>query len=126
MSLPTNKVKRHAKIVHTIMGMPGRPEKRLHFNMWIRDLYKTISGCEYCGYNEHPAALQFDHIDPSTKYISPSGKRVNPSLMIHRPTQVMLHEFSLCRVLCANCHAVHTHTVQRKKIDLSSDVALAA
>ena len=34
------------------------------------DTIKTQSGCVDCGYNEHPAALQFDHIDPKTKKFS--------------------------------------------------------
>ena len=28
---------------------------------------KVKLGCQLCGYNEHGAALVFDHIDPSTK-----------------------------------------------------------
>jgi hypothetical protein len=129
MSLPKDRRKRHTKIVAQIMktiNEQGKPRQRLHFHMLIRDLYKTISGCEYCGYNEHPSALQFDHIDPSTKYRDRNGKLVSPSLMIHRSLQVMLHEFSICQILCANCHAVHTHTVQRVKVDVTQDLLLAA
>ena len=82
----------------------------------IADQIKTTRGCEVCGFNAHPAALQFDHIDPATKYRTKAGKVVHPSDMIkgnrYSLATVML-EIAKCRVLCANCHAIHTHTVQR-------------
>ena len=66
--------------------------------------YKVEKGCEMCGYNEHRAALQFDHIDPSTKVDSVAN-------LISQRTyeEVIWAEIAKCRVLCANCHAVHTH-----------------
>ena len=67
-----------------------------------RDAVKMASGCELCGYNEHPAALQFDHIDPSTKEFS-LGRSKAVSF------QRMKDEIAKCRVLCANCHMIHTH-----------------
>ena len=82
----------------------------------ITNRIKTDRGCEVCGYNTHPAALQFDHIDPTTKYRTKSGKVVHPSDMIkgnRYSLETVLVEIAKCRVLCANCHAVHTHTVQR-------------
>lgn len=81
---------------------------------------KTERGCEMvkpdgtvCGYNEHPFALQLDHIDPSTKYRSKSGKLVNPGNLISRSQAIIDAEFDKCRILCANCHMVYTHTEQR-------------
>jgi hypothetical protein len=29
--------------------------------------YKLSRGCKVCGYNKHPAALELNHIDPSSK-----------------------------------------------------------
>jgi hypothetical protein len=87
------------------------------------DMKKLERGCEMikedgtvCGYREHPSALQLDHIDPDTKYRSKSGKLVNPSNLISRSQATIDREFGLCRVLCANCHAIHTHTVQRTPV----------
>lgn len=87
------------------------------------DNRKLERGCEMiksdgtiCGYREHPSALQLDHIDPETKYRSKSGKLVNPGNLISRSQSIIDREFGLCRVLCANCHAVHTHTVQRTPV----------
>jgi len=54
------------------------------------------NGCVTCGEN-HPAALDFHHIDKNTKYksISKMGE--------HPPTQVQ-KEINKCIVLCSNCH----------------------
>lgn len=78
---------------------------------------KTDRGCAYCGYNAYACALQFDHLDPATKYRTRSGKLVHLSDMVkggRYGIETILAEIAKCRVLCANCHAVHTHTVQRK------------
>jgi len=73
----------------------------------LRDYASAIkldSGCELCGYNEHAFALQFDHIDPKTKY-KPVASLVGQQAGI----KVIEEEIAKCRVLCANCHAIHTH-----------------
>jgi len=82
----------------------------------IVDVIKTTAGCEACGYNAHACALQFDHIDPSTKYRTRNGNLVHPADMVkgaRYSLTTILAEIAKCRVLCANCHAVHTHKVQR-------------
>ena len=61
---------------------------------------KLSAGCYHCGYKEHPAALQYDHIDPSTK------KKSIASCMGSAWT-VLINEMAKCRVLCANCHNIH-------------------
>ncbi len=63
---------------------------------------KLEKGCEECGYKAHAAALQFDHINPLEKSFTIS-KRTSMSL------EKLKAEVAKCRVLCANCHAVHTH-----------------
>jgi hypothetical protein len=129
MLLSTNRKRRHTQIVAEIMRIEkqvGRIQHRVYRNSWIRDTYKTLVGCESCGFNAHPSALQFDHIDPSTKYRDSKGNLVSPSSMVNCSTQVMLHEYSLCRILCANCHAIHTHTVQRTPLSERDILTLAA
>jgi hypothetical protein len=65
--------------------------------------YKTEIGCQHCGYNEHPVALEFDHIDPSTKKFSIGSQLMSMSWKsIHE-------EIAKCQVLCANCHQIHTY-----------------
>ena len=66
--------------------------------------YKVEKGCEICGYNEHPAALHFDHIDPDIKQ-----EAVARMISKKRPAELVWQEIKKCRVLCANCHMVHTY-----------------
>ena len=69
---------------------------------------------ELCGLNGSPYALEFDHIEPSEKYRTASGKKLSPAEMVKDYSlQTVLSEIAKCRVLCANCHAVHTHEIQR-------------
>lgn len=81
----------------------------------IREL-KLRQGCALCGYNKSSFALQFAHIDASTKYRDRNGKIVEPSDMIkgrHRSRYsraTVLAEIEKCIILCANCHAEITHS----------------
>lgn len=91
-------------------------ENRIFMNEW-----KIDKGCEAvdidgnaCGYNAHPSALQFDHIDPTTKYRTKNGNVMHPSQMVRLKRSVLIAELEKCRVLCANCHMVYTHTIQRE------------
>ena len=84
----------------------------------IADSIKMEKGCDKCGFNAHPSALQFDHIDPATKYRTKTGKIVHPADMIkggRYSIKTVMVEIAKCRVLCANCHAIYTHTEQRGK-----------
>jgi len=67
---------------------------------WL-NIYKKAKGCSLCGYNEHPAALQFDHLDPSLKVKDVSN-------MVTLKLKRLMDEVRKCRVLCANCHMIHT------------------
>jgi hypothetical protein len=54
--------------------------------------------CAACGYDAHPAALHFHHVDPSTKaFVLRDGDT--------RSLARMREEASKCVLLCANCHA---------------------
>jgi transcriptional regulator with XRE-family HTH domain len=56
--------------------------------------------CRRCGYDEHPAALQFHHLDPATKAFNISAQGVTRSLVKVRA------EAEKCVLLCGNCHAL--------------------
>lgn len=62
-------------------------------------------GCIDCGYNAHPAALDFDHTDGKTANISElrSMKRVMEEIERHS-----------CVVRCANCHRIKTAERRRR------------
>lgn len=85
------------------------------------DSYKVSNGCSACGFDSHPAALHFDHIDAATKYRTRVGRPVHPADMVKGGRDgfpryswaTILGELSKCRVMCANCHAART-TEQRQ------------
>lgn len=55
--------------------------------------------CAVCGYDRSPAALQFHHLDPSTKEFHIGYRGYTRSLARAR------REAGKCVLLCANCHA---------------------
>lgn len=55
--------------------------------------------CAICGYDRHPAALQFHHLDPAEKSFALGVRGITRSLARLRA------EASKCVLLCANCHA---------------------
>jgi hypothetical protein len=59
---------------------------------------KISAGCADCGYDDHPAALQFDHVR--------GVKLGNVSGMVKRSWSVIAAEVEKCDVVCGNCHAL--------------------
>jgi hypothetical protein len=60
---------------------------------------KLESGCNICGYNEHPAALSWHHTDGSEKIDS-----VNRMLARGAGDEKLDKEREKCIVICSNCH----------------------
>ena len=63
---------------------------------------KIARGCIDCGYKEHPAALQFDHV---------AGQKVatiSDMVCYHYNWESILEEIAKCEVRCANCHEIRT------------------
>jgi len=67
--------------------------------------YKEARGCAECGYNEHPVALQLDHIDPALG----KHRRLRSSGWDDLSWSDLEEELTKCQVLCANCHAIKTY-----------------
>lgn len=63
--------------------------------------YKLEQGCADCGYKEHSAALEFDHVR--------GVKKANVAQLVGRGRKVVFEEISKCDVVCANCHNIRTH-----------------
>jgi hypothetical protein len=120
--------KQHRLAVKYVLQLiPESPLKNTELRKYIKDEYKKFIGCVSCGYNQHSCSLQLDHIDPSTKFRNKHGRIVHPAGMVYYSMLEMLEEYSKCRVMCANCHAVHTHTVQRESREARVErLALAA
>lgn len=64
---------------------------------------KVARGCVDCGYNAHPAALDFDHIDRLTK-----DRTVSWLVSHNAPMARIVAEIEKCEVVCANCHRIRT------------------
>jgi hypothetical protein len=62
---------------------------------------KIERGCSVCGYKEHAAALDFNHVR--------GEKRFNVSQDTKTAWRRLLEEIDKCEILCANCHRIHTY-----------------
>lgn len=71
--------------------------RRQSTKSWLKDIKSNLK-CSRCPEN-HPACLQFHHIDPSTKEFSIGDKEVKDF-----SKEKILKEIQKCLVLCANCH----------------------
>jgi len=61
--------------------------------------------CVRCLVDDLPLpCYQFHHIDPTTKTDDPGH------LMRQKPSKRLIKELDKCVLLCANCHAIITHT----------------
>lgn len=65
--------------------------------IWV-NAFKLKAGCVDCGYKEHPAALDFDHVH--------GNKVCNISKL--RTLKKIKEEIKKCVVRCANCHRIIT------------------
>ena len=76
---------------------------------------KVNTGCEECGYGkgdlEKSPALTYDHLDPSDKMYS-------MDVLCNATTKNFLKTYEIerakCRVLCANCHNIHTRNQKQE------------
>jgi transposase-like protein len=66
----------------------------------LRDVLIEEAGgaCAICGFDQHPAALQFHHVDPSEKTFAVRDGET-------RSLERLRAEAAKCVLLCANCHA---------------------
>jgi transposase len=55
--------------------------------------------CAICGFDDHPSALEFHHLDPTLKAFSVSRRGIT------RAIEEVRNEARKCILLCANCHA---------------------
>lgn len=73
--------------------------RRQQRKAWLREIKSKLS-CVKCGFNKHPAALQFHHlenkVDGVTKLVCNTSKSY----------EFIRLEMAKCEVLCANCHLI--------------------
>ena len=75
--------------------------KRYAKNLEYVQNLKVETGCVDCGYNEHHAGLEFDHILPRLRgtVASQMGKSL----------KVIKEEIARCEVVCGICHGIRTY-----------------
>lgn len=79
---------------------------------------KCLTGCEECGYGKgekhKTCALHYDHLNPQEKNYSISQLCNGTFKMGMRKFKT---ERPKCRVLCANCHSLHSKEQQKQYTD---------
>jgi predicted HNH restriction endonuclease len=73
------------------------------------DTFKRTLKCTKCEQN-HPAALDFHHTDPSEK------ENIVSNLISSGRFAAAMEEVQKCIVLCANCHRIHHYEENSAKI----------
>jgi len=97
--------------------MPNKKEILKHRQKQV-DAYKLSVGCELCGYNKHPSALCFDHLEEKHDACR-SGSRPGGMYQLYNAKydiSILMDEIKKCRVLCHNCHMENTY--HRNKTDI--------
>ena len=56
--------------------------------------------CSECGYNKNYSALEFHHIDKTTKKFGITIRECSNNTM-----QKLIEESKKCKILCSNCHS---------------------
>jgi hypothetical protein len=78
------------------------------------DSLKVDRGCADCGYNAHPAALDFDHLPGSAK-VATIAKMIGGYVGLKAALEKVQAEISKCEVVCANCHRIRTWNRRRSQ-----------
>ena len=80
--------------------------------------------CAECKEYFPPAAMDFAHLPGTVKFKSKNGNLVHPGkLGSYGQKNVKAQaEFQLTRLLCANCHAIETHTTIKHKKPLPPNI----
>jgi hypothetical protein len=77
-----------------------RRTQYLKLKRMIDEIKLASGGCSRCGFDEHPAALDFHHRDDEEKLFSIGAGPCQYSWA------KILEEIAKCDVLCANCHRI--------------------
>lgn len=88
-------------------------DKAQRYRSELRELInqlKLSQGCMYCGFNSHPAALDFHHRNPEHKLFN-----IANVLHIISRDQLII-EIKKCDVICSNCHRIETARIVENKV----------
>lgn len=88
---------------------PAKVKERKQANMqWFKQRKQSLA-CKVCGFN-HPAVLDFDHRDPTQKFME-VGTMVSEGYSI----DMIEAEIAKCDVLCSNCHRIRHYEERNQK-----------
>jgi hypothetical protein len=73
---------------------------------------KMARGCTDCGYRQHPAALDFDHVSGAKERLVSFAKSRAQALA----------EIEKCEVRCSNCHRIRTWERRATKQPCKPDI----
>ena len=81
--------------------MKKNSEYQLNFKRRKKEEAIAIFGskCQICGYNKCMGALDFHHLDPTTK-------KYTITRIMGRKWENIVPELNKCVLLCANCHRI--------------------
>ena len=90
-----------------------RTRERKKYGKAILRRFKIYKGCAKCGYNEHHAGLEFNHVIPQSKREDKSfniGHHAHYLAMSNgsKSRDKLKNELKQCEVLCRNCHGIVT------------------
>ena len=69
--------------------------------------------CEMCGYDKNISALEFHHIDPSTK-----KHNLDSRFLANSSYEKIAEEVDKCMLLCSNCHKeIHNENFDRAVLE---------
>ena len=77
-----------------------RKQHKVELRAWL-NTYRSKLCCVECGEN-HPACIQFHHLDRKDKSFNIGGIIGRTHISIKR----LEEEISKCDILCGNCHAI--------------------
>lgn len=108
--------KRRRELHEKYMSDPAYVEKQLENKTKRRTLLKQElveykgGKCAHCLRSFHPAAMDFHHVDSSSKEKS-------VAVLLGGSKEKALKEIEKCILLCSNCHRTLHATEQGKKYD---------
>lgn len=93
------------KIREETDSMSNHQRRRFQKRQLVDDQKRKIGKCEMCGWFDlnHLYCLDFDHLKPDEKIAN-----VSQLANDRRADNIILNEIAKCRLLCANCHRLHT------------------
>lgn len=97
--------KRHGRTQHSVYGLRVRclqceAERKKRYRLKAKETLASEHGgkCQSCGYDKYLGALEFHHVDPTTKEFGLGGTGWMDGM------DKLRKEAAKCVLVCSNCH----------------------